>query len=64
MAGQRNARQFEMSRAGKRTHLDLVAAVDEFAENDAEFLATLRHMIDTGSVRLGQGTMVDLPWAA
>jgi hypothetical protein len=64
MAGKRNASEFEMNRADQRTLLDLVAAVDEFAEDDAEFMATLRYMIETGSVRLGQGTMVDLPWAA
>jgi hypothetical protein len=64
MAGERSASELEMNRADRVTLLDLVAAVDEFAQDDAELMATLRYMIDTGHVRLGQGTMVDLPWAA
>ena len=64
MARQRTASEFEMSKEDRQTLLDLVAAVDEFAEDEAEFMATLRYMIDTGSVRLGLGTLIDVPWAA
>ena len=64
MARRRTESEFEMNKADRQTLLELVAAADEFAEDDAEFMASLRHMIDTRSVRLGQGTLIDVPWAA
>jgi hypothetical protein len=32
---------------------DLISAVSEFAQNDAELLATVVWMVNSGSVRLG-----------
>ena len=46
------------------TLLDLVAAVEEFAEDDAEVMATLRYMAETGHVKLEVGSFDTLPWAA
>lgn len=46
------------------TLLDLIAAVDEFAESDAEVLATLRHMFETGHVHFDELPIEELPWAA
>ena len=43
------------------TVLDLVAAVQEFAESDAEVTATLRYMAQTGQLKLEVGSA---PWAA
>jgi hypothetical protein len=34
------------------TMLDLVTAVSEFAESDAEVVATVAHMVNSGVVRL------------
>jgi len=53
-----------MTREDRLTLLDLVSAVQEAAENDAEVVATLRHMVDTGHVRLDSLEFDDLPWAA
>lgn len=64
MARQRTPSEVEMTKTDRRTLLDLVATVDEFAEDDAELMATLRYMIDTGSVRLAEGAMLDTSWAA
>lgn len=38
--------------APKTTLLDLVATVSEYARTDAEVIATVVHMVNTGSVRL------------
>lgn len=46
------------------TLLDLVAAVQDAAENNAEVVATLRHMADTGQVHFDSVDFDDLPWAA
>ena len=46
------------------TLLDLVAAVEEFAEDGAEVLATLRYMAETGHLKLDVGSFDTLPWAA
>jgi len=35
------------------TLMELVAAVAETAENDAEVVAVVRHLINTGKVQLG-----------
>ena len=36
----------------KTTMLDLVTAVSEFAESEAELIATVVHMVNSGAVRL------------
>lgn len=46
------------------TLLDLIAALEEFAEDDAEVMATLRYMVETGHVKLEVGSFDTLPWAA
>ena len=46
------------------TLLDLVAAVQDASENDSEATATLRHMFDTGTVRLSTVRFDDLPRVA
>ena len=46
------------------TLLDLIAAVEEFAEEDAEVMATLQYMAETGHVKLEVGSFDTLPWAA
>ena len=38
--------------ARKTTLLDLVTAVSEYSRTDAEVIATVIHMVNTGSVRL------------
>ena len=53
-----------MTREERLTLLDLVSAVQDAAEDDAEVVATLRHMVDTGHVRFDSIEFDDLPWAA
>ncbi len=53
-----------MNDAERLTLLDLVAAVEECADSDAEVMATLRHMIETDHVRFDTFSVDALPWAA
>jgi hypothetical protein len=53
-----------MTREDRLTLLDLVAAVQDASENDAEATATLRHMSETGMVRLNAVWFDDLPQVA
>lgn len=53
-----------MDRTDRMTLLELVAVVDEVAEDEAEVLATLRYMLDSGHVRVEDDSLVDAPWAA
>jgi len=53
-----------MNEEERLTLLDLVAAVDEFAESDAEGVATLRHMFETGQVHFDDVPSDTLPRAA
>lgn len=53
-----------MTREERLTLLDLVSAVQDAAEDDAEVVATLRNMVDTGHVRIDSLEFDDLPWAA
>lgn len=47
------------------TLLDLVAAVSDVADTDAEVVATVRHMMESGRVRLiGHFTEADFGLAA
>ncbi len=46
------------------TPIDLFEAVDEFAESNAEVMATLRHMFETGNIHFDLASDSDLPWAA
>lgn len=46
------------------TLLDLIAALEEFAEDDAEVMAALRYMVETGHVKLEVGSFDTLSWAA
>jgi hypothetical protein len=47
-----------IDRAGSQnpTIAELIAAVEEFADSDAEVSATLRHLAATGQVRFAGGT--------
>ena len=56
--------EFSWTNDERLTLLDLVAAVQEFAEDDAEVMATLRYMTETGHVKLEVGFFDALPWAA
>ncbi len=45
------------------TLLDLVNAVASYASSDAEVVATIAHLVNSGAVRLGgnfRGAMIDL----
>ena len=53
-----------MTPEDRLTLLDLVAAVQDAAENDAEVIATLRHMAETGHVHIESVDFDELPWAA
>lgn len=53
-----------MTHEERLTLLDLVAAVQDAAESDAEVVATLRHMAETGHLRLDGIPIDSLPWAA
>ena len=53
-----------MNEEERLTLLDLVSAVDEFADNDAEVMATLRDMFETDHVHFDAISIDDLPWAA
>jgi hypothetical protein len=64
MARHETAAPPEMNAQERLTFLDLVATVEEFAENDAEVLATLRHMFENGHVRFDRGSIDALPRAA
>ena len=46
------------------TLLDLVKAVEAFAENEAETAATLRHLVATGRVKLVAGSSLPLSLSA
>ena len=54
----------DMTDEERWTLLDLVAAVQDAAESDAETIATLRHMIERDRFRLEAMDVDDLPWAA
>jgi hypothetical protein len=54
----------EMTSDERLTLLDLVLAVQDAAENDADIVATLRHMAETGHFHFDSGGFEDLPWAA
>jgi hypothetical protein len=45
------------------TLLDLMAAVSDYAQSDAELVATVAHLVNSGRVRLGgsfSGAQIDL----
>ena len=64
--GQRPNDDFEAPTSPKErlTLLDLVAGVQDAAESDAEVTATLRHMFETGRVRLDSLSVQEHPWGA
>ncbi len=49
---------------GNPTLVELIAAVEAFAQNDAEVTATLRHMAETGQVRFLGSAVTSQPCAA
>lgn len=64
--GQRPGDDFEAptSPEERLTLLDLVAGVQDAAESDAEVTSTLRHMFETGRVRLDSLSVQEHPWGA
>lgn len=53
-----------MNEEERLTLLNLIAVVDEFSESDAEMLATLRHMFESGHVVRDEVSIEQLPCAA
>jgi hypothetical protein len=52
-----------MTTAQTLTLLDLVQTINEFARNDAEVVAAVTHLVNSGQVRLGgnfTGARIDL----
>ena len=64
MARQQTANELQMDNEDRLTLLDLVAAVQDSADDNAEVMATLRHMAETGHVMLEVRSFDLLPWAA
>ena len=64
MARHETAAAAEIDAQERPTFLDLVVTVEEFAQNDAEVLATLRHMFENGPVRFDRGSIDALPRSA
>lgn len=64
MAARTPDNTLSMTREDRLTLLDLVSAVQDAAENDAEVVATLRHMVDTESVHFDTVSLAEIPWAA
>ena len=64
MARQQTANELQMDNEDRLTLLDLVAAVQDSADDNAEVMATLRHMAETGHVTLEIRSFDVLPWAA
>lgn len=57
-------REPEMTKRERVMLLDLVAAVQDSADNEAEVVATLRHMAETEQFRFESVCLEDHPWAA
>ena len=64
--GQRPGDDFEAltSPEERLTLLDLVAGVQDAADSDAEVTSTLRHMFETGRVRLDSLSVQEHQWGA
>ena len=58
-----SAFELEMTSDERLTLLDLVLVVQDAAENDADIVATLHHMAETGHFHFDSGGFEDLPWA-
>ena len=53
-----------MTKSERLTLLDLVAAVQSCADTDAEVVATLRYMLESGHVHFEEVTIGTARWAA
>jgi hypothetical protein len=54
----------ESDRKNGPTLFDLVAAVQDSAASEAEVMATLRHMVESGQAQFGEVSSEAIPWAA
>ncbi len=64
MALTNTERSLHMNREDRLTLFDLVAAVQDSADNESEMMATLRHMLETGHVQFEAVGTETLPWSA
>ncbi len=56
--------EIQMDEDDRLTLIELIEAVDESADDQAEVMATLRYMFESGHVQREGDSLVDLPWAA